>query len=265
MQGPHYDASRHVTREQMKLADTISSESYGISSAALMETAGRAVAEAVWERLPEPKTSAPVAVLCGPGNNGGDGYVASRYLHNWGVPVQVYLIGRAGTDVTDGDAGANFQVVRKMGLPLHEIKLTRHLERCAGMLRECALIVDAILGTGLSSHAGRVREPASDVITFVNGLGRPIVAVDVPSGLDANSGEVLGVCIRATVTVTMALPKAGFRLGAGPEHAGEVVVADIGIPSVLLAERQGSYLYRDEQGKSRVTSTGTDTDVIRPL
>lgn len=245
--------------------DTIAVESFGLPAVALMESAGRAVAEAAWEMLPEPRAGAAVAVLCGTGHNGGDGFVAARYLANWGAAVHVYLVGKSVAEMTDGDAGRNLEVVRKMGLPLSEIKIARHVERCGPTLRAATLLVDAILGTGLSGQAGRVREPASDVIPAVNALGRPIVAVDVPSGLDANTGEVLGCCVRATATVTMGLPKEGLRRGAGPEHAGRVVVADLGFPRSLLEERKGSYLYRDDQGKSRITSLGTDTDVVRPV
>lgn len=163
----------------------------------------------------------PVALVCGPGNNGGDGFAAARHLANAGVEVRLHLLVPQEAYREGSDAAINLSIARAMGLPL-----LSDLDFAGA-----ALLVDGIFGTGLTRDA---RDPYRSAITAINAAGRPVVSIDVPSGLDANTGAVLGVAVRATLTATMAAPKAGFRLAEGPSHTGEVVIVDLGIPPSLV-------------------------------
>lgn len=199
----------------MRAIDRAAIEGLGIPSLALMENAGRAVADAVAAACPD---GGLVVVCCGHGNNGGDGLVAARHLLGRGYAVEC----RLAAGEPRGDAAVHAAVWRAMGHPLEGPE--------AGwrpLLASADVVVDALLGTGLS---GPVRFPHADAIDAINGAGRPVVAVDIPSGLDADDGRVLGACVRASVTVTFALEKRGFTRGEGPAHCGTVIVADIGIP-----------------------------------
>jgi NAD(P)H-hydrate epimerase len=206
----------------MRAIDRWAIGTIGIPSVALMENAGRGVADVI---LDEPgRLDGPVAVVCGPGNNGGDGFVAARHLRNAGVDVLVLLNGRTDAYDRDGDAGTNFRVVRRMGIPVVEAADAAELRR---RLTKAAIVVDALYGTGLSRP---VEGPAREAIEAVNGAGRPVLAVDIPSGLDADTGQPLGAAVRAAITATMAFPKRGFRAGRGPVYCGTVRVIDIGLP-----------------------------------
>lgn len=185
----------------------------GVSGLDLMERAGNGVVSVVTERAPTGR----VAVVCGKGNNAGDGFVAARVLRERGVDVDVLTLG----DPSElrGDARTNFE--RLAGAP------ARPFEPAA--LAEAAVVVDAILGTGSS---GAPREPAAGAIEAINATDRAtVVAVDVPSGVDASTGEVAGVAVRADATVTFHAGKPGLWIDPGKSHAGAVRVVDIGIPA----------------------------------
>lgn len=234
---------RAVTREEMKFIDSTAMESFRIPGGALMETAGRAVAEAVTDLAGGDVAGKAIAVLCGTGANGGDGFVAARLLANAGAAVTVYRVGRGGT-LADHDAANALHAVERMGLPVVLVQTAQGAGRALAEIARADVVVDAILGTGLSGLAGRVREPAATLIERLNALGKPVVAVDIPSGLDANTGEKIGVCVKATVTVTMGLPKVGFAAGDGPAVTGRVRVANLGYPRTLLETPQGLHLAR---------------------
>ncbi len=234
---------RQVTREEMKFIDSVAMESFKVAGAALMETAGRAAAECVADLVGD-VAGKRIAVLAGTGANGGDGCVAARHLANWGASVSIYMTGRA-KEMADHDAAANLHATERMGIPVTLLATQQGVTRAVAEMEGAACIVDAILGIGLSALSGRVREPAGFLIDQVNALGIPIVSVDIPSGLDANTGQKIGTAIRATMTVTMGLPKKGFFLVDGPATAGKLVVADLGHPRVLLEESQGGiHLHR---------------------
>jgi len=218
---------RHATREEMREMDRRAIEDYGIPGMVLMENAGRATAEEVRKMLPAPGDGT-VVILCGKGNNGGDGLVVARHLHNHGVEVQTFVAFRM-DDVTEaqGDAATNLRIVVNMKLPISELVSAADLPD----LTQADVIVDALLGTGLS---GDVREPLRGIIEAINASGVPVVAVDIPSGLCANTGAMLGAAVRAKKTVTFACPKKGFQLADGPNCVGEVVVAEISIPRELV-------------------------------
>ena len=237
------------TREEMRELDRKAIEEYGIPGIVLMENAGRNVAEEVLKMVNMPQEETPVAtgatpsdtadcrnvtvaILCGKGNNGGDGFVAARHLHNHGVPADVFLVAKIQDAARDGDAGINLHILLKMKIPVIEAFDIAGVNAVLKTMDRYTLIADALFGTGLS---GEVREPFRTLIRGVNGLGSPVIAVDIPSGLDCDNGRVLGEAILATKTVTFASAKRGFSLGDGPLHTGEVIVTDISIPRELVA------------------------------
>ncbi len=221
---------KSLTREEMRELDRKAIEEYKIPGIVLMENAGRNVAEEVLKMIGDPQQTR-VAVLCGKGNNGGDGFVIARHLHNHHVPVEVFLVARISDILKDRDAGTNLQILLNMKMPVNELLNITDVNSTLKDLSNCTILVDALFGTGLS---GEVREPFKTFIQKVNNLDRPIVAVDIPSGLDCNTGKVLGAAIKATKTVTFASSKRGFYLEDGPNYTGEVIVTDISIPVELI-------------------------------
>jgi NAD(P)H-hydrate epimerase len=214
-----------LTREQAREIDRVASEEFHIPGLLLMENAAIGIAAAAAELLGD-RPQGAVAIVCGPGNNGGDGLAAARHLANRGMDVRLHFPLPAEACPDGSDAATNLAIVRAMGLPL-----------CEDMaLGRPALVIDALLGTGLQRE---VRDPLRSAIRAVNAASCPVLAVDLPSGLDANTGAVLGDAVRATVTATMVAPKVGFSLGAGPAHVGRVVVVDIGAPPSVLRRVAG--------------------------
>jgi hydroxyethylthiazole kinase-like uncharacterized protein yjeF len=220
-----------VTREQVREMDRRAIEDFGIPGVILMENAGRAVAEETW-KLAEQDPRARVAILCGKGNNGGDGYVVARHLFNRGMDPAVIVFARP-ADVS-GAAAVNLAIIRKMGLAVEEVTSDDDLCKIEAAVSAADVLVDALLGTGL---AGDVRGPIRRAIDNNNGSGKAVVAVDIPSGLDANTGQVLGACVAADVTVTFVAPKIGFERGDAPVHVGTIVTAEISIPRQVLEEK----------------------------
>lgn len=218
-----------VTAQEMRAIDAHTIEKIGIPGIVLMENAGQAVVKVVKEILGNGRR---VAIFVGRGNNGGDGFVVARYLALVGVDVTVYLLSEP--ERFTGDALANLQIARNLKLPIKLLISQEQLAEYQAEIHASDVIVDAIFGTGLK---GAVRGFAADVIDDINATGKPIVAVDLPSGLDADTGKPEGVCIRASHTVTMGLPKRGLLLYPGADLAGQLTIADIGFPqSVINAE-----------------------------
>ncbi|MBM3212060.1 NAD(P)H-hydrate dehydratase [Candidatus Poribacteria bacterium] len=218
-----------VTAEEMRNIDQQTIQKIGIPGIVLMENAGIGVVNAIEKKYGLKK----ISIFVGKGNNGGDGLVVARHLLNKGYPVKTYII--SDPNAFTGDALINLKIAQNMNLPLDfvlsELELEKHKENMAGS----ELLVDAIFGTGLR---GPVRGFSASVIEFVNSLAKPIVAIDLPSGLDANTGKVEGSCIKASLTVTMALPKRGLLLYPGASYTGELQVVDISIPGSII-ESQG--------------------------
>ncbi|HEV3477654.1 MAG TPA: NAD(P)H-hydrate epimerase, partial [Rubrobacteraceae bacterium] len=200
------------TAEEMSRADE-GAQRLGIPGGVLMERAGAEMARVALEAF-APRRA---LVVAGGGNNGGDGFVVARELHRAGVEVAVL----ATREEYEGDPGTNFEVLRNLGVSLID---SAELEAELGGVD---LIVDALLGTGFS---GEVREKEARLIEGMNGSLAPILAVDVPSGVDGATGEVHGAAVRADVTVCAHAAKVGCVISPGREHAGEVVAVDIGIP-----------------------------------
>ena len=221
---------KSLTREEMRELDRKAIKEYKIPGIILMENAGRNVAEEVLPMTANLQKM-KIAILCGKGNNGGDGFVVARHLHNHGTSVDVFLVAKVSDVLKDGDAGTNLQILLTMKIPVKEILNIADVNNILRNLDRYNILVDALFGTGLS---GEVREPFKTLIHSVNKLNKPIVSVDIPSGLDCNTGKTLGVAIKATKTVTFAAGKKGFYLGDGPNYTGKVVVTDISIPKELL-------------------------------
>lgn len=188
----------------------------GIPAIVLMENAGRISAEIVLEMLKGAEKRS-VSLFCGIGNNGGDGFVAARHLANKGVKINVYITGDR--PKIKNDAKINLDILRNMDVAVNEIYKPIDIN--------ADVIIDGIFGIGIK---GEVKEPIRGIIENINASGISIVSIDVPSGLDADTGNILGVSIKAVKTVTMQFPKKGFYLNKGPEYAGEIIAADIGIP-----------------------------------
>jgi NAD(P)H-hydrate epimerase len=180
------------------------------------------------------KAAEPVLVLCGPGNNGGDGLVIARTLFNRGVAARVVFVGpRERLEAGGDDVRLEARLWRALGQEIELVERANQLGSVRERLARAPLVVDALFGTGLARPLG---EPYLSAIAAVNAAGRPVLAVDLPSGLDADSGEVLGAAVRATATVTFVARKPGLARGHGPKLCGRVVVAEIGIPRTLLEE-----------------------------
>jgi NAD(P)H-hydrate epimerase len=204
-----------LTRAQVREVDRRAIKEYRIPGIVLMENAARAVVDAAWQTLAG--RPAPVLVVCGGGSNGGDGLAVARHLHIIGCPVEIFLA--IDPAKYAGDALTNWNIVQAMKIPI-------------GWTRTPTLIIDALFGTGLSQAP---RADSLAVIDRMNAQAVPILAIDVPSGLDCDTGRPLGSsCVRATRTVTFVAEKAGFADPESRQYTGAVVVGEIGCPRELI-------------------------------
>lgn len=209
-----------LTRAQVRRIDELALSEYGIPGIVLMENAARAVADIAFRMTEDPERS--VVIFCGGGNNGGDGLAAARHLHNLGVAVTIVKV--FDESRLSPDAATHWRIVGAMKLPI--------IEDFAS-LPKTQLIIDALLGTGVTQPP---RERIASAIRAINAAGTPVLAVDVPSGLDCDTGQPIGdACVRATRTITMAAKKTGFLRPASYPFTGVVTVADIGCPGELIA------------------------------
>jgi NAD(P)H-hydrate epimerase len=224
---------RVLNTQQMREADRQTIQEIGIPSVVLMENAGRqavAAMEAAYEDL----AASRVAVLCGRGNNGGDGFVVARTLAQRGIEALVFLLGSV-ADVR-GDARTNLEILGRLGVTVVEISDAQEWELHFSEISECDLVVDAILGTGFRGPVSGLLET---VIADVNGLGIPIVAIDLPTGVSADTHDIDGDAIQASITVTLAAPKLPLVLPPADVYGGDLVIADIGIPASVIEELDG--------------------------
>jgi hydroxyethylthiazole kinase-like uncharacterized protein yjeF len=215
-----------LTRAQVREVDRIAIERYHIPGIVLMENAARAVTVEAWSKIEE-EQSPTALIVCGGGNNGGDALAVARHLHNYGVGIEIVLTIDPAT--YRGDAATNWKIIQAMQLPTHRASADT-IKRF-----EYSIILDGIFGTGLSRP---VEGETARIIQAMNDSNSPILAIDLPSGLDCDTGEPLGVCINASWTVTFVAEKVGFTNPNAQRHLGRVSVAEIGVPNELIDELQ---------------------------
>ena len=207
-----------LSTSQMVEVDRLMIEEYQITLIQMMENAGRNLAELARRELGGQVVGRSITILCGAGNNGGGGLVAARHLHNWGAEVSPVLA---------------FDPSRLKEIPAHQWHILQQMGLDSGVepaLAEVDLIIDAMIGYGLS---GDPRQPVAGWINQANNAGRPILALDAPSGLDTTSGIPGNPCISAAATLTLALPKSGLSTLQAKEVVGELFLADISVPPEL--------------------------------
>ena len=217
-----------VTANEMQQMDRLTIESFGIPGRVLMENAGRGAARFFFEQFSGLKNKR-IGVIAGRGNNGGDGFVIARYLAQSGVAVRVYLL--AARNRVRGDAAANLNLLKPLEIPVIEIPDEKSFSTHQSGLAELDVWIDAILGTGLKSD---VKGYFQSVIDFINALNKPIFAVDIPSGLDSDTGQPCGTCIRASATATFGFAKTGHMTYPGAGYTGALEIVDIGIPPYIV-------------------------------
>lgn len=217
----------------MQAIDAEAITAFGIPRLLLMEHAGLAVANAavslVRDRLGSSARAAEVLVCCGTGYNGGDGLCAARHLTRWGYAPRVVLTGRL--EHLREEPLTYATIVQRLRIPLTELAGSADLELIERWAASAVVIIDALLGIGVR---GAVREPVASLIDCLNASGKPIVAADIPSGLDGDTGQPLGCAVKATVTVAFGLPKRGCFEAEGPAHVGTLIVDTITMPRTLL-------------------------------
>lgn len=217
-----------LSRDEVREVDRVAIEEFELPGVVLMENAGRGTVDVLLEHAVRGR----VVVCCGKGNNGGDGFVIARHLENRGCDVRVLLFADPG-ELT-ADAAINRRVLQHAGTPVRVFAGSVEPRELDAEFQAAGWIVDALLGTGVQ---GRVRAPFDTVIDRINAARAKVLAVDLPSGLDCDTGEPLGACVQAELTATFVARKQGFDNPEADEFTGEVHVVDIGVPRRVL-ERQ---------------------------
>jgi NAD(P)H-hydrate epimerase len=221
---------RVLTAEQMATVDRRAVEELGVPSMILMENAAIGLADALGRHFPD---AAEVTLLCGPGNNGGDGLALARHLEARGYSYRVFLVAKKDPG---GDAGHQLAILEKSGIEVERVLPESELGPVLAACRGCDLVVDALFGTGLSRPLGG---HFRDLVEGLSGLPVPILAVDLPSGLDGSHADPPGLHLRAELTVTFAAPKVAHVFHPAAEATGELVVADLGVPAFLVDQAPG--------------------------
>ena len=216
-----------LTRDEVRDVDRRAVEEFAMPSIVLMENAGRGTVD-VLEQL---GIGGPVTICAGKGNNGGDGFVVARHLDIRGHTVRVLLCCDPGE--LQGDALTNYRIVRAAGLSIEVLAGDPEPGPIDGLLAGAEWIVDALLGTGAR---GEVRKPYATVIERINASGAKVLSVDLPSGLDCDTGQPMGCCVRADHTCTFVARKAGFDASGAEQYTGMVHVVGIGVPRRLMRE-----------------------------
>jgi NAD(P)H-hydrate epimerase len=210
-----------VSNEQMRAMDVKTIDTLGVPGMVLMENAGRQTYEYIIEFIAELKVAGRIDIYCGKGNNGGDGYVIARHFYNNGYPVKIISVGDP--ENLKGDARNNYLICKNFNIPVDIINSKEQLQNNLSP----AIIVDALLGTGIK---GKVEGLFKDAIDFINGLGIPVVSVDIPSGINGDQPTVSGSVVSADLTVTMALPKRAHLFYPAKNYVGLLEIADISMP-----------------------------------
>ena len=238
-----------VTVQQMQELEKTAGKGYGIKQIQLMENAGRAIAGWINEHRGELKGKKEVVIMCGSGNNGGDGFVSARYLREMGFKVVVVFLKKE-SDLK-GAARSNFAKIKKnRKIQIHKAGSDKQFAKLNDIFSPAGLIVDCILGTGVK---GEVKGYFRTVIEYINNLSQDAIAVDIPSGLDANAGT--GLCVKAGVTLTMGLPKAGLLKPEIADVVGRLKVIDIGLPKDASKDIKSNLEYIKAQDFKGVISS----------
>ncbi len=204
----------------MRAIDNQTINTYGLPAQVLMDHAGKAVADETIKLLTNKKKK--IAVFCGPGNNGGDGLAAARWLYHYGEMVEVFFVGNL--DSASLETRLNFAIIENLHIPVQKVQ--DNWPSLKDQIRYFNVVIDALLGTG--SH-GQIQGLYKKIIDDLNVSGVNIISIDIPSGLNADTGQALGSCIAAAVTVTLGFPKIGFSQPAAKKYTGKVIIADIGL------------------------------------
>lgn len=223
MTGP----SKSLSRGQVREFDRLAIEQWGVPGVVLMENAGRGATDAIEDFLGG-VSDKDIAVAAGVGNNGGDGFVVARHLHLRGASVTAFVVGDAAKMTPD--ASTNFAILKPLKIDVHSCT-GEELPNLSEKLRRFALVVDALGGTGIS---GPLRGDLSIAVEQINASGKPIVAIDIPTGLDCDTGAAHEPTIKAKLTVTFAARKIGFDAPGASDYTGKVIVADIGVAPPTL-------------------------------
>ncbi len=219
---------RFVTASEMQQIDEKAIRDYGIPSLILMENAGRACAEEA-RRFILSAPNSQIAIFTGKGNNGGDGFVAARHFYNYNLNPVIFYFQKPSQ--MKPDPLTNFKILERMKVRLVDCSENIDWANVKKITQNSKLIIDSLFGTGLSKL---IEEPFRTAIEIMNESKVSILAVDIPSGLNADTGEVMGVCVEAEMTVALALPKKAFMLASVKRYTGKVIIADISIPRELL-------------------------------
>jgi len=215
---------RTITSSQVRQIDLKTQEKYGLPVSMLMENAGRSVADEARSFIRKHKGPVRTAVICGKGNNGGDGLVAARHLLASGNAIDLFLVGRA-TDLK-GAARGNLETLLKLKQRVIEVN-QKNIVRVKSRIARYHLIIDALFGVGLK---GQIRGIYKGMIEGINASGAYIISVDIPSGLDADNGKILGLAVKADRSVTFVAAKPGMFFGRGAKLCGKITVKNLGIP-----------------------------------
>jgi NAD(P)H-hydrate epimerase len=219
-----------LTRQQVREIDRRAIADYGMTGLVLMENAGRGATDFLCRLLEQSgQPRGPVTIVCGKGNNGGDGFVIARHLDLRGIEVKTLLL--ADPSELTGDAAANFQILQKANFPIEVFTAPLDFARFNKKLDGASWLVDALLGTGA---IGEPKSPYAEAIDRMNAAGIPILAVDLPSGLDCDTGAASSHTIRATATCTFVAAKPGFAVATAAPYLGQLHIQDIGVPRKLL-------------------------------
>lgn len=225
-----------LSREEVRRVDAIAINDVGIPGIVLMENAGRGCTDLLLSQ----DLAGSVAICCGKGNNGGDGFVIARHLERREIPVTVLLF--ASPNELQGDALINFRILQACQTPMLIVPDPITDNGWKRTLQESTWIVDALLGTGTQ---GELRAPFPEIIEAINSAGSRILAIDLPSGLDCDTGKSLGTCVQADKTATFVAEKKGFAAGAS--FTGDVHVIDIGVPTFVIDQSRDQLLQQSQQ------------------
>jgi len=217
-----------LTSKEMQKIDKLAQDKFFIAGLILMENAGLRAADIIYSCL-KLKKKKSVFIFCGPGNNGGDGFVVARHLINKGIKVRIFLV--CEKEKLKADALVNFNILKAMKAQIIEFSSIPYLKNAEKALKKAGFLVDAVFGIGLNKNIIGFYE---EIVNLLNAVKVPIISLDIPSGLCPNTGKIFNVAVKAQTTISFAAAKNGFFLKQGPKYIGKLKIVDISIPQELL-------------------------------